>query len=406
MAKLQFRTLDKLPPELIVQIASKTTPETVLALAQVSKLLRQTCYDSLVFLDSFYSHTWAKEHLGGFLADVDLVARYAVAESRYLQFIENEKTVGKLETGVIPNTSELLRYLPNLVMLNSGVPTLDRSFLLGRRLIFKAGFPDEEGLKAALADLDEKRSIVSLMIACGLLRIAPFIPSSSSLDEQLHDHNAITFYTYDNLANGIRRQTATYVQRFHDDNLVGVGKMATLLACAFPDHTKNPDLPSQYLSAGPRHSTHVNIPSISKIPLALSPTDIPVPFLPISESLSSWRRWIQRQRSIQSSPEYLDSGEWVGMYTFTTHGPLTAGGGFFSAASGIDGVGEFDISVTTDSHGYIRGRKSYKHHPTSWSWYLSNTPFGLYGLWATEREIGEIGMLGGAVWLWKREWCA
>jgi hypothetical protein len=81
-------------------------------------------------------------------------------------------------------------------------------------------------------------------------------------------------------------------------------------------------------------------------------------------------------------------------------------GGFISEATGTDGLGEFYLTLSMDADGYIKGKKVYKHHPTFWSWYLSNTPFGLYGIWATERQgINDIGMLGGAVWLWKREWC-
>jgi hypothetical protein len=428
MAKHEFRTLDKLPPELIVQIASSTTPETILALAQVSRSLRQTCYDSLVFLEAFDDRKWAKQWLGDHTANIDLIARYAVAESRYLQFLGNEQSWVNLEAKVIPTTSELLRYLPNLSVLCNSAPDIDTRFLRGRRLMFKEGIVDDIRMAIELENLGDKQPIVSMLYACGLLAGAPTTPSSSNLDDELLDHNHITFYTYENLAIGIRNQSANYTTRFHYDCLIGLGKTATLLACAYPSPEKNPSLPENYLTAGLRHATHVDIPLISKIPLAKTPLSIPLPFLPANEALNSWRHWMHDQRCIQSIPSYLDSGEWVGMYTynepfplgviatsfdapmigirFKTQGPLTSAGGFLSYASGSDGVGEFDLTLSMDTDGYIRGRKTYKQQPTAWSWFLTNSPLGLYGLWASERHgIRNIGMLGGAVWLWKREWC-
>jgi hypothetical protein len=123
----------------------------------------------------------------------------------------------------------------------------------------------------------------------------------------------------------------------------------------------------------------------------------------------------------------MDSGEWMGMYIyhdpfrlgavasvfdapmtgmrFRTEGPISSTGGFISRASGHDGVGEYDVTLSMDADGYVRGRKAYKNRLIQWDWKMSNTPFGLYGVWANARDNEAPGLLGGAVWLWKREWC-
>lgn len=69
-----------------------------------------------------------------------LIARYAVAESRYRQFIDQESATD--EPQVRPAISELLRYLPSLAVLGNCGPSRDELFLFGGRLLFFMMVPD------------------------------------------------------------------------------------------------------------------------------------------------------------------------------------------------------------------------------------------------------------------------
>lgn len=142
-----------------------------------------------------------------------------------------------------------------------------------------------------------------------------------------------------------------------------MGKLAAVLSCAYPNCAQNPDLAASYLTAGLRSSRHVDILHTSKVPLAKSAFDIPLPYLSEAGALASWHKWLCRQRSIRSAPAYLDNGELVGIYTYNdpfNRGPPTRGGGFFSDTTGVDGVGELDLRLSFGADGYVHGTKACK----------------------------------------------
>lgn len=413
--------LDDLPAELIVRIASDTSPETVLTLCQVSRVLRASCYDSLVFLGAFDDRAWAKHYLHKHIQDVDLIARYAVAESRHLQLNEQNPSIGQPK--VNPTTAELLRYLPNLAILGNRASKDDHAFVLGRRVSLLGGVPGERELGYELAELKDKRALISFMFACGLMRDAPSMPSRSTTLEEASHSCVITYHTYEALAWGIRNEAPGYIQRFHADCMLGVGKFATLLACSWPDDAHNPSLPPSTLL--PDSPWRVRSPHISKMPLARSVLELPRPFLPERQSVEAWNTWMRQTREERSTPAYLDSGEWYGVYSynnawdhtldtsfdppmqdihFQTRVAVPETGDMSIEGSGRDRIGDFRVTLRMDRDGYIQGRKAYRHQPTTWAWHLSNTPFGLYGLWSQGIEGGNVGRIGGVVWLWKKEW--
>jgi hypothetical protein len=285
------------------------------------------------------------------------------------------------------------------------------------------GVPGERELGYELAKLQDKRALTSLMFACGLMEDAPSMPSRSTTAEQAEHSCRITYHTYDALAWGIRNEAPGYIQRFHADCMLGVGKFATLLACGWPNDAHNPSLPPSTLD--PNSPWRVKSPHISRILLAHSILELPRPFLPERQSVEAWNRWLRWTREERSTPAYLDSGEWYGVYSyndawdhsletsfdppmqdikFQTRVVMPGTGDMLIEGTGRDRVGNFSITLRMDRDGYIIGRKAYRHQPTTWAWHLSNTPFGLYGLWSNGTDDGNVGRIGGVVWLWKKEW--
>jgi hypothetical protein len=162
-------------------------------------------------------------------------------------------------------------------------------------------------------------------------------------------------------------------------------------------------------------------PLLRQFPFAkLSPRDIPPPFHTDEEG-TKWSTFLTTKRQEMSSPASLADGEWVGYYSFhayhagATHQLIHTRPQFDAAmtnihfevqenggirATGQDSVGDFRFIGAMDGDGLLRGRKYYAAHWFQWD--LSMTPFGLYGLWTI--DVGLNRQLGGAVWLWKREW--
>jgi hypothetical protein len=413
MASNQILKLDDLPSELIVQIAGNTTPETVLALSQVSRIFQATCYDSFVFLECFNDQKWARQWLSQHTDDTDLIARYAVAESRHLQFLE--RNVNEDGAEVRPTASEQLRYLPNLVVSENSVLLQDPLYLHGQRLISAfAGqvFDIELDLKTHTSRWGEKKALICLMWASGFMRRTSLSNEQHEMEATLQrEHSAITCFMYEELASGIGEERRDHIKQFHSDCLLGVGKMV-----AFIKNLYNSRRPAW-------SSSHIDVPHIAKMPLANSVRDLPSPYLTEEQTIEAWGIWMRKTRSARSLPAYLDDGEWVGYYTYSNHfggstfdppmkglrfrtrGPVTRGGGYLLEAFGTDAVDDFDLRLSVDADGYIVGTKSYRHQNTSWEWRLSSTPYGLYGIWSGTRDTDRfLGHLGGAVWLYKREW--
>lgn len=117
-----------------------------------------------------------------------------------------------------------------------------------------------------------------------------------------------------------------------------------------------------------------------------------------------------------TSVPFLESGEWVGYYSyslnlthpdrvridppmtgiyFTSNPKLGAGG---LQASGVDSVGNFTLSGNFQANGMVQMTKTYAQG-FSWNWSASMTPFGIVGYW------GQGGTYQGLFWLWKKEWC-
>jgi hypothetical protein len=309
-------------------------------------------------------------------------------------------------------TSEQLRYLPSLAVLESPLITSDVCYLQRCHLSIDDIPNTRDRLKSRLTTWGEKKSLFCLLHGLVLLE-----GGSVTEDEAItasfvspRKHSVVTCYTYDELAYGIEQETRGHVEQFHNDCLLGAGTMSTLLDGLYWKRTKD------------QRASFILPPDISNLALAKTVRDIPSPYLTEAQTIAAWEVWMRRQRAVRASEAYLIDGEWVGYYTFSqqfrdsspdppmtgirfrTQG-LMVGGGYIFVASGVDSVDEFDLRLSVAPDGYVVGRKTYRHQTTSWNWRLSSTPFGLYGVWTGPgNDRGDIGHLGGAVWLYKREW--
>ena len=266
-------------------------------------------------------------------------------------------------------------------------------FLLGRRPENRLDSVAEERFGFELTDMGNSRALWSFMVACGLLHGVPQMPTISSLEDQSQTSCKITNYTYADLAAGIMARGTNYLENFHSDSLLGLGKMAAVLGCAYP-HFNQDQMPTTNMPVS-GFRPDVRAPRFSKIILMNSVREFPKPFLPVDQSIAAWNRWLSDRRQSRSTPDYLDDGEWEGVYGYTDPWGETVSfdppmqdikfrsqaktgsvGGCHSEASGVDSVGQFDLSLEVGNDGYIVGRKSYRNQHTSWNWHLSNTPFG------------------------------
>lgn len=382
--------------------------------------MRSICYDPFVFLKFFYSKAWAEKVFNNDNRDVQLLARYAVAEERYLRYKNHRLAADTQELKI--ETRQLLKYLPCLALLNSPVPKLDRFFTNGQRLLSTVEEVEScsgetslfQDMRREIGANVETRLIADMIFACGLLMGCPPGSIDSWAWNELEDHHFITCYTFERMTDSMRRQNFDE-EAFHSYCLVGVGKLATSLHCTYPP------TPDQDLETGdPRQPDHINPVLFSHFFTAQSPQSIPKPFEP--DAVHKWKCMLMEQRQSRATSEYLDVGEWVGVYTytrpraawdlpmqeirFTTTDSLADGNVSISHATGRDQHGLFTITLTSSPTGKLQGQKRYPGNGVTWSWTLSNTPFGLYGVWTS--YIGarsrQTAPLGGAVWLWKREW--
>jgi hypothetical protein len=208
-------------------------------------------------------------------------------------------------------------------------------------------------------------------------------------------------------------------EEIHVQALLCVGNMAILINDAIENNRINRNA-TGILFSPLAHC--IRPPLLDQIRPAASPMDVPMPFTTDEEG-TEWRNWLVSKRSNMMAAEYLGAGEWAGFYSFHAYhagaphlmnhslpifeAPMenihfeVLGDGEVRG-SGRDAGGSFRFSGMWSGahHGMLTGRKQYAAR--SFRWDLSMTPFGLYGLWTIGTEIHKV--LGGAIWLWKREW--
>ncbi len=152
------------------------------------------------------------------------------------------------------------------------------------------------------------------------------------------------------------------------------------------------------------------VPNVRDIPF-YSMMDLPLPFSPTAPE-----EFATCHLPYMTSQDFLADGEWTGFYSismgsggyidfdppmhgirFVTHvfddKPTTVN----VRATGMDGVGSFDLSGQIDREsGKVVLRKSYSD-THEWQWCCLMTPYGIVGTWGS-------GLYGGWLWLWKASW--
>jgi hypothetical protein len=126
-----------------------------------------------------------------------------------------------------------------------------------------------------------------------------------------------------------------------------------------------------------------------------------------------------------TSAEFLQSGEWTGLYcygssttqTITFDSPMCqihfdvdgvredqhSGGEtvlLVTSRTGKDAVGPFTLSGEVSQSGAVRMYKSYTNSGFGWSWVARMTPYGIVGFWGS--DISH--QIGGCIWIWKKVW--
>jgi hypothetical protein len=151
------------------------------------------------------------------------------------------------------------------------------------------------------------------------------------------------------------------------------------------------------------------------------PSDIPLAFLtrsPVPYSQMSGSEFVSLYVGCMARPEFLENGEWVGIYCYSRSeaddmlplfDPEMEGirfhvlheeetGSLKLSGRGRDGCGGFQLNgrVGTTT-GLVFMEKNYDGGSPRWWWSAALTPFGIVGSWG--------GLTwGGWFWLWKRAW--
>jgi hypothetical protein len=217
--------------------------------------------------------------------------------------------------------------------------------------------------------------------------------------------------------NATREQMTQVREEFHARALLSVGNLAIMIRDAIANY-RILGQANGLINVPPERC--IRPPSLSQKYLATSIRDVPAPF-PMADDGSAWRNWLAMKRVEMCTTSFLTAGEWVGYYSYYAYHAVDPNhimrrqSTFDDAMTGIhfevledgslradghDGVGSFRFRGTTDGQGMVTGRKHYAAHWYYWD--LSMTPFGLYGLWSSDGLNNR--QLGGAIWLWKREW--
>ncbi|PMD12868.1 hypothetical protein NA56DRAFT_652142 [Hyaloscypha hepaticicola] len=372
--------LDLFPAEVIQRIASFSSCESVLALLQVNRILYKTCNDALVFksiIENGSGHGVLKPWKCDLISQstsTSTLARLALADSRartWLAGIElcagSDELLGSDMLGEnqrMPQDEEqkprddivnksLLKWAPQLVALHH--PFIAEGELLG----LVAQFQIKWNSRGYLGQYPQSDFAISLCVVSTILH----------LEEKL------------------RKILST--QTFNPD----LGPAG--FACAL------------LLKRGAQFR-QIQPPAPYKIPFP-SLLDIPMPFSSEGFLGTSHLR-------VMTSVPFLESGEWVGYYSYSlnlTHpdrvqiDPPMTGIHFASnpelgvgglQASGVDSVGNFALSGNFHANGVVQMRKTYAQG-FFWDWSASMTPFGIVGYW------GGRGRYQGLFWLWKKEWC-
>ena len=201
-------------------------------------------------------------------------------------------------------------------------------------------------------------------------------------------------------------------QRHRTRTILAVGVIIRLLRDRFYDN----------VNVGRGWGGLINIvPTLESAPLELPTLEglrlhsimkFPLPFTPTTEGELGTSHLAE-----MTSPEYLEEGEWTGVYTMsfgtgvqtsfdppvkgirfqTTCQPATRASNVLDLYSpGIDSIGSFNINGSLDrTTGKITANKTYiRYTHLCWSWTCLVTPFGIVGVWGSDHW-------GGWLWLWK-----
>lgn len=375
-------SLDSFPPEIIQRVASFSSCESVLALIKVNRYLHQTCYDNAVFRTVIRNgngygivKAWDCDLISDSTSTSDL-ARLALADSHARAWLANiepsldkgqqisdEKQSKKQHQSVQFEDDmmwdPILKWAPQLVALNHPFTT------------------EEDHLKEIVDKFQNMRifyfrdpaTISFCITSIVLYHCTAALQHGSSAGPKLLEY--------------LRQQLGSETSAF---------TLPTNLICSL--------LVNAHMVL-----REISLPSPYKIPFR-DLLHVPIPFS--TKGFTGFSHL-----SVMTSTSFLESGEWVGYYSYrmnttrTRWDPPMKGirftadpdvGPFALKASGTDNVGAFTLEGTVDDHGEVEMRKSYNSQGFFWDWNASMTPFGIVGTWGRGRNPH------GHFWLWKREW--
>ncbi|KAF2870016.1 hypothetical protein BDV95DRAFT_574896 [Massariosphaeria phaeospora] len=409
-------SLNFLPTEILLRIASFLPCSSVLNLQRVNRHLHTACNDRLLFRAIAEHPAYMAEGLEAFPnkaiaewqdAAVALEAATLSDTVRMAFAVEQAINLHRRDAGLPTNIDT---WLPQLMMLRHPAalalpPTLflDAQDAPPFTPMFSHTYMVATILRRLPYDEDIFATLMGLQITGANTTPATPPPQHAQLDEKVDRSVA-------ELGATNRDLTQAEVRKISFAMLFSV-----LRSCTVPPLTNGTTI----TSATMWHP--IALPRLAKMPFH-EWMHIPPVYGEAAQQAFSQSPQLQKM----TTPEFLSSGEWQGYYTDQRWGGphldppmrsirldgLPPGPGDRHCACLIDSTsyghdlhGFFDIlSGKVSTSGQVQFVKRYA--ASGWEWYYKGwvTPFGMVGYWGRNRGY-ETWELGGYWWIWKVEWC-
>nr|POE54912.1 hypothetical protein CFP56_64585 [Quercus suber] len=394
-----LNNLGLLPKELLAQIASHADASSVLSLSQVSRDVREACYDNIIFRDLLIN-SQACHQIDGLSLDlqalavrcgqnVSLWARYALADERAWQLIT---LLGERQA--------------SLSVISSWMMAL---------CAIKHPLIGDARLRHALSEESRYWSNSSeLAMMC-------LQPSALACDErssEIAGNTALARVLYDS-----HNPSLPYGTQLPSNGCASLSLLA-------------------YMTLKLRHALGIRraiwpFDSAANVPLIEPPTAAQIPLVPLKSSynlplpfcaVDEYKKWYADHTYALWQTEFT-TGEWCGYYIWmqrigSNNTPIDPPMSNIHFSGDMDVLGESMVVSAadgTDGHGpfTLVGRleraypsntirctlaKTYNsRNGPRWQWTGELTPFGLVGEWRFPHgEYPERPL--GSFWLWKKAW--
>ncbi|KAL6720920.1 hypothetical protein ACLMJK_000019 [Lecanora helva] len=411
MTQSSNATFEKLPAELLQRIASLGPCESTLALAKVSKKVRDACNDRQVYIavikncNGYEGSSWNSVPLTN-ESPLSSWARYALADSKARQWLDRDFS-GEIEAP--SHQLSLFRrkfftWAPQIMAASHPLVELASALQLARLLCEDKMYNDETGDDPVAVAICFALRLLSKKPVDDLMPV-PRMDSKGAEIRNVLQTDLLTSPLLELEDSQLINQSGLSFQECWSRAIAGVGFLATLLRETLHTGKVKPEW-GGFMHPFP--PSELVIPTVQSLGSQCI-VDFPLPF---TESPKGEIATLHLKRT--TDQEFLTNGDWTGIYAMSfshwesIHFDPPMRDVRFTAtpdpahprivefrAIGWDHIGDFKLDGRMNqATGAIKAQKSYNAPGHQFDWSCLMTPFGIVGSWGAFPW-------GGWVWLWK-----